>query len=169
LTRIRYHEYDFNTLESADIQGAGQVNKSDFEISFGSELQYLDIVQSISDTITTMLGFNEDSRYWIGMSVRESVINAIVHGNKKDASKRVAVRFEISTGCLVIVVKDQGQGFDASELPDPLDPGNLLKPSGRGIFYIRTFMDDVRYTTLPGGGLEVRMEKRLNHKNQAES
>jgi serine/threonine-protein kinase RsbW len=145
------------------------VNKSDIEISFGSELQYLDIVQNVSDTITAMLGFNEDSRYWIGMSVRESVINAIVHGNKKDAGKRVAVRFEIGAGCLAIVVRDQGEGFDTSLLPDPLDPQNLLKPSGRGIFYIRTFMDDVRYTSLPGGGLEVRMEKRLNHRNQAES
>ncbi|MFQ5928587.1 MAG: ATP-binding protein, partial [Acidobacteriota bacterium] len=63
---------------------------------------------------------------------------------------------------------DQGEGFDDSKIPDPLDPENLLKPSGRGIFYVRSFMDDVRYRVLPGGGLEMRMEKRLNHQKQGD-
>ncbi len=144
------------------------MKKGDIEISFGSELQYLDIVQNVSDTITQMLSFSDDNRYWIGMSVRELVTNAILHGNKQDIAKRVEVRFEIDTDRLVVIVRDQGRGFDTAKLPDPLDPKNLMKPSGRGIFYVRTFMDDVRYSTLPDGGLEVRIEKSLNHKTQGD-
>ena len=136
----------------------------EFEVSFGSKLHYLDLVQGISDNISQMLGFDEDARYWIGMSVRESVANAIQHGNKLDENKKVELRFEIYSDRLVIFVHDQGEGFDESKVPDPLDPKNLLKPSGRGIFYIRSFMDDVQYRILPEGGLELKMEKRLNHK-----
>jgi serine/threonine-protein kinase RsbW len=140
------------------------VGSDDIEISFSSELRYLDIVQVVADSITRMLNFDDDTRYWVGMSVRESVTNAILHGNKMDEGKRVWVRFGMNPERLVICVRDQGAGFDESLLPDPLDPKNLLRPSGRGIFYIRTFMDEVRYTLLPEGGMEVRMEKRLNHK-----
>jgi serine/threonine-protein kinase RsbW len=145
-------------------QRTSSVEGDDIEISFASELRYLDVVQVVADSITRMLNFDDDTRYWVGMSVRESVTNAILHGNKMDEGKRVWVRFGMSAERLVICVRDQGAGFDESKLPDPLDPQNLLRPSGRGIFYIRTFMDEVRYTRLPEGGMEVRMEKRLNHK-----
>jgi len=140
------------------------VRKCDIEISLASELRYLDVIQGVSDSITRMLELDDDTRYWVGMSVRESVTNAILHGNKMDEGKRVWVRFNLAPESLVIYVRDEGAGFDESKLPDPLDPRNLLRPSGRGIFYIRTFMDDVRYTILPEGGMEVRMEKRVNHK-----
>ena len=110
-----------------------------------------------------MVGFDEDGRYWVSLSVRESVTNAIMHGNNQDAAKRVGVRFKISNDRLTICVQDEGGGFDEGQLPDPLDPGNILKPSGRGIFYVRSFMDDVGYRRLPEGGWEMRMEKRLNH------
>jgi serine/threonine-protein kinase RsbW len=100
--------------------------------------------------------------------VRESVTNAILHGNKLDQDKRVGLRFSISGNRLVIRVRDEGEGFDESKLPNPLDPENLLKPSGRGIFYVRSFMDEVKCVHLPGGGWEVRMEKRLNHTKKKE-
>ena len=110
-----------------------------------------------------MVGFDKDGRYWVSLSVRESVTNAILHGNRKDASKKVGVQFTISRNRLIIRVKDEGRGFDERKLPDPLAPGNILKPSGRGIFYVRSFMDDVRYRLLPEGGWEMRMEKKLQH------
>ena len=138
------------------------VKKDEIEISFVSRLQYIDLVEGISDSITQMAGFDEDTCYWIGLSLRESVTNAIQHGNKLDEGKRVGVRFEIEPDRLVILVQDQGEGFDESKLPDPRAPENLLKPSGRGVFYVRSFMDDVSFRCLPEGGLEVRMEKRLN-------
>ncbi|RPI28427.1 MAG: ATP-binding protein [Acidobacteria bacterium] len=163
LTRFRYDDYDLKPLGDVT-QRTNSAQKGEIEISFASELRYLDIIQVVSDSITRMLNFDDDTRYWVGMSVRESVTNAILHGNKMDEGKRVWVRFDLSPDRLVIYVRDQGAGFDESKLPNPLDPRNLLRPSGRGIFYIRTFMDDVRYSVLAEGGMEVRMEKRLNNK-----
>lgn len=103
------------------------------------------------------------------MSVRESVINAIQHGNREDLGKIVGVSFQAFVDRLVVRVSDEGRGFDVSHLPDPTDPANLLKPSGRGIFYVRSFMDDVSFHKRPEGGLEVRMVKRLNQENKGET
>jgi serine/threonine-protein kinase RsbW len=108
------------------------------------------------------MGFDEDSSHWIGMSVRESVTNAIQHGNKLDQSKKVDIRFEVSPEQLDVYVADQGNGFQIEDLPSPLDPENLLKPSGRGIFYIRSFMDSVEFRKLSRGGMEVHMVKRVS-------
>ncbi|MFQ5738956.1 MAG: ATP-binding protein [Acidobacteriota bacterium] len=144
------------------------MKNSSLELTFGSQLQYLEIVQDVSDNISRLVGFDDDARYWISLSVRESVINAILHGNHQDERKRVGVSFTIASDRLVISIQDEGQGFEESKLPDPLDPNNLLKPSGRGIFYVRSFMDEVRYRVRPEGGLEVTMEKRLNHKQGGE-
>lgn len=137
--------------------------QEDFRISFGSNIQYLDLIQELALSITKLIGIEEDLSYWIGLSVRESVTNAIRHGNKQDETKKVGLRFKISPDRLMILVQDEGKGFDISSLPDPLDQDNLLKPSGRGIFYVQTFMDDVRFRNRPEGGFEVRMEKRLNN------
>jgi serine/threonine-protein kinase RsbW len=100
------------------------------------------------------------------VAVRESVINAIKHGNRHDRQKHVTVEFTTRPAPtpeeLVIVVQDQGEGFEPEEIADPLAPENLLKSSGRGIFFMRSFMDDVQLVRLPEGGMEVRMVKRLN-------
>lgn len=132
------------------------------EVSIGSALEYLDLVQIITDCITSSMGFDADSVLWIGMSVRESVTNAIQHGNKLDQSKKVEILYEIAADQLGISVIDQGKGFRIEDLPNPLDPENLLKPSGRGIFYIRSFMDRVEFRRLSQGGLEVHMQKRVS-------
>jgi serine/threonine-protein kinase RsbW len=132
------------------------------EVSIGSALEYLDLVQTITDCITSFMGFDEGSAHWVGMSVRESVTNAIQHGNKLDQTKKVDICYEIAAGYLDISVKDQGKGFRIDDLPNPLDPENLLKPSGRGIFYIRSFMDRVEFRTLSQGGTEVRMCKKVS-------
>lgn len=136
--------------------------KSDkIEVTIGSALEYLDLVQTLADCITDFMGFDEDTSHWIGMSVRESVTNAIQHGNKLDQSKKVDISFEVAPDQLSISVRDEGTGFHVEDLPNPLDPENLLKPSGRGIFYIRSFMDEVEFVTLPGGGTKVRMVKKV--------
>ncbi|MEE8348697.1 MAG: ATP-binding protein [Acidobacteriota bacterium] len=140
----------------------------ELEISFGSHLGYLDLVQELSDKISLLVGFDEDARYWIGLSVRESVTNAVHHGNELDEEKKVGVRFESWPDRLVIYVQDEGEGFEESDVPNALDPENLLKPSGRGIFYVRSFMDEVCYEILPEGGCEMRMEKRLNNQKQGD-
>jgi serine/threonine-protein kinase RsbW len=135
-----------------------QANK--IEVSIGSALEYVELVQTVTDCITSVMGFDEDTAHWIGMSVRESVTNAIQHGNKLDLDKKVDIKFEVGPEQLEISVKDQGPGFQVEELPSPLEPENLLKPSGRGIFYIRSFMDEVEFKSSPQGGMEIRMVKK---------
>jgi len=132
------------------------------EVSIGSALEYLDLVQLVTDCITRFMEFDEDSSHWIGMSVRESVTNAIQHGNKLDQNKKVDIRFKVSPEQLDVYVTDQGNGFRIEDLPSPLDPENLLKPSGRGIFYIQSFMDSVEFRKLSRGGMEVHMVKRVS-------
>ena len=135
-----------------------QANK--IEVSIGSALEYVELVQTVTDCITSVMGFDEDTAHWIGMSVRESVTNAIQHGNKLDLDKKVDIKFTVGPEQLEISVKDQGPGFQVAELPSPLEPENLLKPSGRGIFYIRSFMDEVEFKSSPQGGMEIRMVKK---------
>jgi serine/threonine-protein kinase RsbW len=141
---------------------------NEIEVIISSALDNLDLIQTLTDCITSYMSFDEDSAHWIGMSVRESVTNAIQHGNKLDLSKKVDIRFEVTPEQLSISVRDQGNGFKADEIPNPLDASNLLKPSGRGIFYIRTFMDEVEFRSLSQGGTEVHMVKKVSS-NQGES
>jgi serine/threonine-protein kinase RsbW len=130
------------------------------ELTIASQLEYIDLVTTLTDNITTMLGFDEETAYWINMAVRESVANAVEHGNKYDPQKSVDIRFTIGVDALRVSIRDYGEGFDPSTLPDPLDPNNLLNPAGRGILYMRTFMDAVEYDTHPEGGMVVTMSKR---------
>ncbi len=136
---------------------------STVEVSIGSALEYLDLVQTLTDCVTEFMGFDADAAHWIAMSVRESVTNAIQHGNRMDQCKKVDIKFEVAPDSLGISVRDEGHGFRVDDLPNPLDPENLLKPSGRGIFYIRSFMDIVEFTALSQGGMEVHMVKRVSN------
>lgn len=133
-------------------------------LEFSSVFEMVDFVQVVSDHVSHTVGLDEDSAHWVSVAIRESVINAIKHGNRNDSNKRVFVEFETSTHdvpALSIRVRDQGDGFDPQEVADPLAPENLLKSSGRGIFLIRNFMDDVQLQRAPEGGMEIRMVKRV--------
>lgn len=133
-------------------------------LDFDSTLDMLDFVQVVGDHVGRMSGLDDDALHWVGVALRESVINAIRHGNQMDARKRVHVEFmpldaEVPPG-LAICVRDEGGGFDPAMLADPLAPENLLKAGGRGIFLIRSFMDEATVRRTPEGGMEVRMVKR---------
>jgi serine/threonine-protein kinase RsbW len=133
-------------------------------LEFTSAFEMLDFVQVVSDHLAKRVGLDDDAMHWVGVAIRESVINAIKHGNRNDSSKRVFVEFGTSMGDvpeLSISVRDQGEGFDPGQVANPLDPENLLKSSGRGIFLIRNFMDDVELRRAPEGGMEIRMLKRV--------
>ena len=95
------------------------------------------------------------------MAVREAVANAIKHGNKLDIKKKVNATFQLQDLQLEIRISDEGSGFDPGSIGDPLNPQNLMKTSGRGIFYMKTFMDLVQYSFLPGGGTSLLMTKNL--------
>jgi serine/threonine-protein kinase RsbW len=133
-------------------------------LEFASVFEMVDVVQVVSDHVGRMMGLDDDGLHWLGVAVRESVINAIKHGNANDARKRVHVEVapleaESPPG-VWIRVRDEGPGFDPSCLPDPLAPENLLKTSGRGIFLIRSFMDEMHVRRAAEGGMEVVMVKR---------
>ncbi len=134
-------------------------------LEFTSAFEMLDFVQVVSDHLARDVGLDEDSMHWVGVAIRESVINAIKHGNRSDTNKHVFVEFETATKAdvpeLAIRVRDQGEGFDPDAVADCLDPQNILKSSGRGIFLIRNFMDDVQLQRAPEGGMEIRMVKRV--------
>jgi serine/threonine-protein kinase RsbW len=125
----------------------------------------VDLVQVLSDRMGNMAGFDEDVVHWIGVAVRESVINAIKHGNREDAAKPVTIEFAFKPVDepteLVVRVVDRGEGFEPQEVANPLAPENILKSSGRGIFFMRSFMDEVQLSRAPEGGMEVRMVKKL--------
>src|SRR5205085_9881372 len=135
-------------------------------LEFTSAFEMLDFVQVVSDHIGRGIGLDDDAVHWVGVAIRESVINAIKHGNRNDATKRVFVEFSTASPPdapgLNIRVRDEGEGFDPEEVANPLAPENLLKSSGRGIFLIRSFMDDVSLQRAPEGGMEIRMTKRVH-------
>ena len=130
-----------------------------------STTDVLDHLQQVAEDVCRQVGLDEDTLHWTSMAVRECVINAITHGNRRDPSKMVFVDFDVEEAgrerSLVVRVRDQGAGFEPSEISNPLAPENILNTSGRGIFLVRQFMDEVTFQRAPGGGTDVRMRKRL--------
>lgn len=134
---------------------------SEVRLSIDSEFENIELVQAVVQESLERLDLDEDSRYWIGIAVREAVANAIKHGNRQDPEKQVAVGLRAENEVLEISVSDEGSGFDPDTVADPLRPDNLLKPDGRGIFYMRRLMDDIEYSFGSGGGTKVTMRKSL--------
>jgi serine/threonine-protein kinase RsbW len=102
----------------------------------------------------------EDAAFGVDMAVREAVTNAVLHGNRQDEAKAVEVGFKRLPSEIEITVRDQGEGFDPGSVPDPTDPQNIMKTSGRGILFMRTFMDEIQWSRHPEGGTVVRMRKK---------
>ena len=130
----------------------------------------LETVNNAEETASRMAaeaGFDDEEIMKISMAVREAAVNAVLHGNAYDPSKKVTLAFERTDNDLVIVIRDQGKGLDASRIPDPLAPDNLMKTSGRGIFLIRSFMDVVEIHPSQTG-TELIMIKHV-HGNPADS
>jgi serine/threonine-protein kinase RsbW len=131
------------------------------KLDLASRFEMLDIAQTVLSQVCKIVGFEEEVTHYLAVAVRESVVNAIKHGNNQDESKRVEIQFVINDGSLEVEVKDQGAGFQPEEVPDPLAPENLLKAYGRGIFFMRQFMDEVTYSFPSRGGTVVRMVKKV--------
>jgi serine/threonine-protein kinase RsbW len=127
--------------------------------SLDSKLESVDRAEEIAVTAALNAGFDEDDQLKIGMSVRESVVNAVAHGNKYNAHKKVHFSVMMNGRSLTITVGDEGEGFDLENLPDPLAPENLMRTSGRGIFLIRSFMDEVQIRRRQPSGTEVTLVK----------
>ena len=130
------------------------------DVTLETRLESIDLAEEIATKVASAAGFDEDDRHKIAMAVRESIINAIQHGNQQDSSKKIRMSLELDPRELVITVADQGHGFSLNGLPDPRTAENLLRTSGRGIFIIRSFMDEFRVDSGKNGGAKVIMIKR---------
>ncbi len=126
-----------------------------------STLETVDSAEQAATRIAADNGFDEDEVMQIAMAVREAAVNAVLHGNAYDPRKKVTLDFERTAGDLVITIRDQGAGLDPNKIPDPLAPENLLKTSGRGIFLIRSFMDEVQIHPSQTG-TEIKLVKHVH-------
>jgi len=128
------------------------------ELKLESTLDSVDVAEEVVKKFAEENGFSEDDVHQIGMAVRESVVNAVVHGNCYSSHKKVTLAVESGSDRLTIKVQDQGVGFDPEDVPNPLASENIMRKSGRGLFLIRAFMDELHVHRL-SEGMEVIMVK----------
>lgn len=126
-----------------------------------SRIGYVDLVHEVAEDLARDARFPKPAALNIGLAVREAFINAIKHGNQMDAAKRVEVEFEQTGDRFQVRVRDEGPGFDWDRTIDPLEPANIFRSSGRGIFFMKHFVDRVAFSRRRGKGTEVLLEKRL--------
>jgi serine/threonine-protein kinase RsbW len=124
-----------------------------------STLGSVDSAEELAVGVAQRAGFDEDDVMKIGMAVRESMVNAVVHGNRYSANKKVRFSVESDGERFTVRIADEGDGFDFSGLPDPRSPENLMSSSGRGIFLVRSFMDEFEIRRLEPAGTEVTLVK----------
>jgi serine/threonine-protein kinase RsbW len=131
------------------------------DLIINSNYKFIDIGHDLVKYLCNLIGFDEDTTHWIILAVREGISNAIKHGNKCDLLKKVVVKMSYLETELSVTIEDEGDGFDPTKVQNPLLPENLLKSTGRGIFYIKSFMDDVEYDFKENTGTILKMKKRL--------
>ena len=136
-------------------------NTQRIEVTLETLLESVDLAESITMRIAEAAGFPDEEIHKIGMAVREGVINAYNYGNQQDRQKKILMTVELAPEDMTVRIIDQGQGFELTEIPDPLAEENLLRTSGRGLFLMRAFMDEFNVHTAPGGGAELVMVKKL--------
>lgn len=124
-----------------------------------STLESVDHAEELVMRAAREMGFTEDQQHEIGISLRECMVNAVVHGNRYSSRKKVHFAVMHSEERLEIVIGDEGEGFNAAEVPDPLAQENLLRQSGRGVLMMRAFMDEFEVGSRKPSGTEVRMVK----------
>jgi len=130
------------------------------ELKLPSRIESVDESAGFAEKVARDWGYSDDFLSAIDLAVRESVANAVKHGNKFDEEKQVEVVLTDSAAGLEMSVRDYGEGFEVDEIPDPTNPENLLKVNGRGILFMRSFMDEVGWERATGGGMIVKMLKK---------
>jgi serine/threonine-protein kinase RsbW len=132
------------------------------ELTLPSRIESVDEAAMFADEFARANGYGDEVMSAVDLAVRESVANAVKHGNKFDESKKVEMTLSSSEQGLQITVRDFGSGFSVEDVPDPTDPENLLKVNGRGILFMRSFMDEVTWANPADGGMKVTMVKKTS-------
>ena len=133
------------------------------DVFLASNLESVDEAEELVLDVAREAGFPEDDLHQISMAVRETVVNAVVHGNRYSAHKKVRLGASVEAGRLTVTVADEGDGFDLASVPDPLSDENLLHQSGRGLLLVRAFVDEFQLRKLTSVGTEARLVKYLAH------
>ena len=139
-----------------------ETKKNFYELIIKSDLNEIPKVERFTEKVSEKMNFTEEEKDSLAISITEIVSNAISHGNKKDKNKKVVIKYQLSPKSLTISVQDEGKGFDEKKIADPLDPKNLLKESGRGVYIVRTLMDKLEFEYNKTGTL-TRIVKNKKH------
>lgn len=134
-----------------------------------SRFENIEVAERTLIDLCGQAGFSGDDCYWLVTALREAAANAIRHGNRQNRDLDVVIDIGVEDDEVTIRIEDQGDGFDLDAVPDPTDPDFLLRPSGRGIFYMRQFMTRVDFSRTSGGGTVVEMARRLEPENRSAS
>lgn len=135
------------------------MGEKEIKFSIPSKIEAIDEAVQKATEFAGQTGFGDDALFGIDMAVREAVANAVKHGNKLDESKEVEIALADRGEGLEITIRDFGEGFEVEEVPDPTNPENLLKASGRGILFMHNFVDQVEWKRHAEGGMIVKMTK----------
>jgi serine/threonine-protein kinase RsbW len=130
------------------------------EVTYASTLETVDAAENAVVEAARLFGLNEDQQYEIGMAVRESMVNAVMHGNKQDPGKKVRLTVQSENDGLSVVVEDEGEGLDLGDVANPTEGDNLLRDSGRGLLIIQAYTDEFAVERRQPRGTRVRMVKR---------
>jgi serine/threonine-protein kinase RsbW len=142
----------------ADRLSGPQAGRLSFKLA--STMDSVAEVEAAAERLTQSAGLDEDEGFKVAMAVREAAVNAVLHGNSYDPTKQISASFENTGKSLIITIADEGEGLDPDKIPDPLAPENLLRGTGRGIFLIRSFLDEVHFRQLHPG-TELTLVKHL--------
>jgi serine/threonine-protein kinase RsbW len=126
-----------------------------------SRFENIEVAERALHDLCAAAGCDGEQLYWVVTALREAMANAVRHGNRLQPERKVHVDLSVDSTAVTIRIDDEGEGFDPSLIPDPTVPENLLRPSGRGIFYMQQFMNRVQFSRAPGGGTSVLMIKHL--------
>jgi len=131
------------------------------EMDTASRMEVADALQMAAETFAVVEGLAVNDAHFFALAFREALVNAILHGHASVPSRRIRIRLERNGDKLVFSVRDRGPGFDPKSVPDPLEPENLRRGSGRGVFYMRKLTDKASFEFPEDGGTVVRLEKQL--------
>jgi len=125
--------------------------KENYNVEIESDPNNLITVEEFVNYFCKDINLTDDQLANVLLAVTEATTNAIIHANKCDQSKMVTIDVKVNETKLVVKIKDEGEGFDPAVIPDPTEPENLLNESGRGVYLMRVYMDNVEYNLTPSG------------------